>query len=158
MILVCLGNICRSPMAEVVLTQALKEAGLDGRVAVRSAGTGDWHLGEGMDVRAQAALADRGYDPSRHRARHLEADWFAEDDLILVMDSANLRDVTSTAPTSADRSRIRMFRASDPDAVGDLDLPDPWYGGQDAFEQVLDTLERTADALVEQLRLTIDSA
>jgi protein-tyrosine phosphatase len=153
--LVCLGNICRSPTAEVVLTRLLADAGVTG-VEVTSSGTGDWHVGEPMDRRAAAVLREAGYDPDRHRARHFGPDWH-DHDLILVMDAANLRDVREQLP--ADRhDRVMMFRAFDPEAPGadattgaGPDLPDPWYGGPEGFAEVLAIVERTAAALVEVL-------
>ena len=95
--LVCLGNICRSPMADVVLTARVEEAGLADRVTVASSGTGDWHVGQPMDRRAAATLTAAGYDPSRHRAQQFAASWLEEFDLVLAMDGANLADVVSTA-------------------------------------------------------------
>ena len=92
-VLVCLGNICRSPMADVVLNQRLEAAGLADAVEVVSAGTGDWHVGNPMDRRAAAVLTTHGYDASRHRAQQFTSDWFAEHDLVLTMDHDNHRDV-----------------------------------------------------------------
>lgn len=161
--MICLGNICRSPTAEVVLSHKLDEAGLGDRVRVRSAGTGDWHIGEQMDRRAAATLAANGYDPSRHRATQIEAAWLEEDDLVLVMDRQNLRDVQALAPVAD--GRVLMFRTFDPlvhattetaaspreDPADALDVPDPWYAGQDSFDLVLAIVERTSDTLVEAL-------
>jgi len=150
--LVCLGNICRSPMAHVVLEDRLAKAGLDDRVEVASSGTGGWHEGEAMDSRAAAVLRDAGYDPSRHVARTFTTDWFAENDLLLAMDASNQSDMSDQAPTVADQARVRMFREFDPQAnEGDDEVPDPWYGGGDGFRRVLAMIERTTDHLVEQL-------
>jgi len=149
--LVCLGNICRSPMAHVVLEHKLAGAGLGSRVTVASSGTGDWHLGEPMDRRAATSLGRHGYDPTRHRAQHFIGDWFASHDAILVMDAANLRDVRRLAPTDSDRDRVLKFRAFDPLAPDGGDVPDPWYGDQRGFEEVLEMIERTADELVVRL-------
>ena len=148
---VCLGNICRSPIAEVVLTAKLAETGLDDRVQVVSAGTGDWHVGEPMDRRAAAVLAAHGYDGSQHRAAQIDATWLDENDLVLAMDEANHADVRALAP-DGDTSRVLMFRDFDPRVSGgDRDVPDPYYGGDDGFSHVLLTIERTADALVAAL-------
>ena len=145
---VCLGNICRSPMAAVVLGDRVERAGLADVVEVDSSGTGDWHVGNPMDRRAAAALTARGYDASRHRAQQFHAGWFDEHDLILVMDADNHADVTALGPAD----RVRMFRDFDPLAHdGDRDVPDPYYGGDDGFETVLGIVERTCDALVEAL-------
>ena len=148
---VCLGNICRSPIGEVVLTEKIAHAGLDERVEVVSAGTGHWHIGEPMDRRAAAVLAAHGYDGSAHRATQFETHWHDEYDLVLAMDENNHADLLEL---SKDRlaSRLRMFRDFDPRATGpDRDVPDPYYGGDDGFAHVLATVERTADAIVAAL-------
>ena len=140
--LVCLGNICRSPTAHVVLEARLADAGLD-RVEVSSSGTGDWHVGHPMDRRAAATLTTAGYDATRHRARqHDPAEGV---DLVLAMDDANLGDLGGRT------DRIRKFRDFDP-AEPESDVPDPYYGGDDGFEEVLTMVERTASAIVAALR------
>jgi protein-tyrosine phosphatase len=145
---VCLGNICRSPTAEVVLSDLLNRAGLAHQVEVTSCGTGDWHLGEPMDPRAAAQLVSAGYDPSRHRAQQFHADWL-DRDLVLAMDRKNLRDITTAGGTD---HRVRMFRSFDPLAgPDDLDVPDPWYAGDDSFPVVLGIVERTCRQLVAEL-------
>jgi protein-tyrosine phosphatase len=150
--LVCLGNICRSPIAHVVLEDRLARAGLDDRVEVSSSGTGGWHAGEPMDRRAAAVLRDAGYDPSRHRARTFSTDWYAENDLLLAMDRSNFADMVDQAPTVEQQSQVRMFREFDPQATADDDeVPDPWYGGADGFRDVLAMIERTIDELVTRL-------
>lgn len=150
--MVCLGNICRSPMAQVVLTEKLLRLGLAERVQVRSCGTGDWHVGEAMDARAAAALAAAGYDPSLHRAAHFDSSWFDSSDALLAMDRTNLRDVCAAAASDELRRRALLFRCFDPEAGdGDREVPDPWYGGPHAFASVLEMVERTTDALVERL-------
>jgi protein-tyrosine phosphatase len=143
--LVCLGNICRSPMAHVVLESRLAEAGLDDRVTVDSSGTGDWHVGRPMDSRAAATLSSVGYDPSRHRARQYDASWGERYDLVLVMDHDNLADVGGRS------ERVALFRHLDPVGTGGEDVPDPYYGGDDGFAVVLTMVERTSDALVKAL-------
>ena len=152
-LLVCLGNICRSPMAEVVLDARVRAAGLGDRVAVESAGTGGWHVGGPMDERAAAALTAAGYDASRHLARQLDPSWFDRVegfDAVLVMDSANRADVAAMRPE--DDGRLLMFRDLDPLASSDdRDVPDPYYGEDDGFERVLAIIERTVDAIVEDL-------
>ncbi len=150
--LVCLGNICRSPMAHVVLEDRLARAGLDDRIEVVSSGTGGWHAGEPMDRRAAAVLRDAGYDPSRHRARTFTTDWYAEHDLLLAMDHSNRTDMLEQAPTVAQQAQVRLFREFDPEASeADDEVPDPWYGGSDGFRQVLAMIERTTDELVTRL-------
>jgi protein-tyrosine phosphatase len=150
--LVCLGNICRSPIAHVVLDDRLVRAGLDDRVEVVSSGTGGWHQGEPMDRRAAVVLRNAGYDPSRHRARTFSTDWYAENDLILAMDHSNRADVIDLAPTVEQQAQVRMFREFDSEASeGDDEVPDPWYGGSEGFRDVLAMIERTTDELVAQL-------
>ncbi len=149
---VCLGNICRSPTAHVVMEAKLAEAGLADAVRITSSGTGDWHRGEPMDPRAAATLREAGYDPTRHRARTFSIDDYADHDLILTMDHSNEADVIAQAPTVADQGKVAMFRSFDPDADGDLEVPDPWFGTEGGFATVLTMVERTCDALVEHLR------
>ena len=150
--LVCLGNICRSPIAHIVLEERLARAGLDQQVEVVSSGTGGWHDGEPMDRRAASVLRDAGYDPSRHRARTFSIDWYAENDLLLAMDHSNRADMIALSPTVAQEAQVRMFREFDPEASeGDDEVPDPWYGGSDGFRDVLVMIERTSDELVAQL-------
>jgi len=147
--LVCLGNICRSPTAHVVLEQRLAAAGLDDRVTVRSSGTGDWHVGRPMDTRAAATLEHAGYDASRHRAQQYDDSWAAADDLVLAMDHDNLADLGGRT------DRVALFRDFDPEGPGE-DVPDPYYGGADGFREVLTMVERTADTLVGLLASTPD--
>jgi protein-tyrosine phosphatase len=142
--LVCLGNICRSPTAHVVLEARLAAAGLDDRVSVRSSGTGDWHVGNPMDARAAVTLEHAGYDASRHRARQYDDSWATADDLVLAMDHANLADLGGRT------DRVALFRDFDPVGTGE-DVPDPYYGGDDGFREVLAIVERTSDALVRRL-------
>ena len=149
---VCLGNICRSPMAQVVLEDRIERAGLADQVEVVSAGTGNWHVGEPMDHRAAATLADAGYDPTRHVAQTFTTDWFAENDLLLAMDASNRTDMTDQAPTVEAVGQVRMFRDFDPEASeGDDEVPDPWYGGPEGFAVVLAMVERTADGIISRL-------
>ena len=146
---VCMGNICRSPMAHVVLEDRLARAGLADRVEVVSAGTGDWHVGKPMDRRAAALLTEHGYDATRHRAQQTDVDLFAGVDLVLAMDAQNQADLQALD----DRLEVRMFRDFDPLADdGDRDVPDPYYGGDDGFEEVLDLVDAAARGLLEEVR------
>ena len=145
--LVCLGNICRSPMAEVVLTSLVEEAGLADRVEVVSSGTGDWHVGQPMDRRAAATLAAHGYDASQHRAQQFHPSWLDECDLVLAMDAANRAEIGA-----GDDGRVLMFRDLDPRALpSDRDVPDPYYGEDDGFGHVLGIVRRTSAEIVRQL-------
>lgn len=143
---VCLGNICRSPMADVVLNARVADAGLDDRVSVTSAGTGDWHVGDAMDRRAAALLTSQGYDASRHRAQQVLAAWLDEHDLVLAMDASNLSDLRAIADGGGDGNRLRAFRDFDPEGPGDV--PDPYFGGDAGFRDVLAMVERTSDEIV----------
>jgi protein-tyrosine phosphatase len=143
---VCLGNICRSPMAAAVLRSKIAEAGLADEVEVTSAGTGDWHVGAAADRRARATLVARGY-PDNHRAQQFTAADFADVDLVLAMDAENLRDLRRIAQ-AVDRDRIRLFD-------GTAEVPDPYYGGPSDFEAVLDQVETASDRLVAELQATV---
>ena len=152
---VCSGNICRSPTAEAVLRRQLAEAGLDGQVVVDSAGLGDWHVGEGADHRAAAALRQRGYPAREHRARQFRAADFAERDLVVALDAGHERGLRALAPTPADRDKVRLLRSYDRAAAagrGELDVPDPYYGGADGFEHVLDLVEAACRGLLAEVR------
>jgi protein-tyrosine phosphatase len=155
--LVCLGNICRSPMAETVLRAEVAAAGLDGAVVVDSAGTGDWHVGDTMDPGARDALARRGHDGSAHRARQFEPSWLAERDLILAMDSRNLANLWSMARAQGeDTDRIRLFGKVG--EIGGQDIPDPWGGGPDEFGHVLDLLGAAAPVIAARLARQLKNA
>jgi protein-tyrosine phosphatase len=148
---VCLGNICRSPIADVVLNAEVERRGLGDRIAVESAGTAGYHVGDPMDRRAAKALAQAGYDPSQHRARRFEADWFDRLDLVLAMDVTNHTDLSGLARAHAATTPIRYFREFDPAANGELDVRDPYYGTASDFEATVLLAERTAADLVTQL-------
>jgi protein-tyrosine phosphatase len=157
--LVCMGNICRSPMAEAVLRHQLDEAGLGGEVAVESAGTGSWHVGEGADRRAMRALREGGYD-LQHRARQFEPDWFNRYDLVIALDRMNLADLQEMAPDESTAKSLRLLRSYDPALEGayedDLDVPDPYYGGGDGFARVLAMVESACRGLVDEIRREVD--
>ena len=141
---VCMGNICRSPMAEAVFRHVAHDAGVD--VEVASAGTGGWHVGDGADRRALAALRGRGYDGSTHRARQFAREWFERYDLVIALDRENehsLRALARDVP-GAD-AKIRLL-------LGDADVPDPYYGGDDGFEHVLDLVEGACERLLAEVR------
>jgi protein-tyrosine phosphatase len=157
--LVCLGNICRSPMADVVLRAELDRAGLAGLVEVDSAGTGDWHLGEPMAEQAEAELARRGYDGSAHRARRIQPSWFAQRDLVLAMDLSNLAALRALAPDPAAAGpRLMLFRSFDPDLATaqthdpwDGGVPDPYGGPPAGYAQALDMVQGAVRGLVGRL-------
>jgi protein-tyrosine phosphatase len=147
---VCLGNICRSPMAEIVMRQRLVDAGLADRVSVSSAGTGDWHVGAGADERAAEVLAAHGYDASAHRGRQFRAEWFDEHDLVVAMDRSNERDLRRLAPPGAE-GKVRLLTSFDPSATTP-DVPDPYYGGLDGYVEALAMVESGCAALLDHVR------
>ncbi|MFI8609250.1 low molecular weight protein-tyrosine-phosphatase [Pseudomonas sp. NPDC077649] len=146
---VCLGNICRSPTAEGVLRHKLRAAGLEDRVQVDSAGTGDWHVGKAPDSRTRIAAQRRGYDLSALRARQVEAADFQRFDLILAMDQSNLRNLQALRPAGAQADLDLYLRRYE---LALDDVPDPYYGGEDGFEQVLDLIEQASEALLAEIR------
>ena len=139
---VCTGNICRSPTAEGVLRHLAQQDGIELRI--ESAGTGDWHVGSPPDERAQRHAKGRGYDLSTLRARQVRASDFVEFDLILAMDRGHLRALERMAPREA-RQKVRLF-------VAGRDVPDPYYGGPEGFEQVLDLVEAACRDLLQDLK------
>ncbi|MDF5756518.1 low molecular weight protein-tyrosine-phosphatase [Spongiactinospora sp. TRM90649] len=146
--LVCMGNICRSPMAEVVLRHTLAEHGLDRLVTVDSAGTDGWHEGGPMDDRAASTLVVHGLDGSAHRARRFRSEWFGYADLVLAMDAANLRALRRIAPPGAD---VRLMRSFDPAAPANAEVPDPYYGGDEGFTEVLHMVRAASEGLAKHL-------
>ncbi|WP_344976466.1 low molecular weight protein-tyrosine-phosphatase [Salinactinospora qingdaonensis] len=153
--LVCLGNICRSPMAEQVLRTDLERAGLGEAVVLDSAGTGNWHIGSGMDERAAATLRVHGY-PTEHVARVFQPAWFAERDLVLAMDTDNLADLSRLAPDEeAARTRLRLFRSFAPGTGLHPEVPDPYYGGDDGFTTVLTMIESASKGLTGELAMLL---
>lgn len=138
-------------MAEVVLRSELAEAGLDGAVTVDSAGTGDWHIGQPMDRRAQTELTARGYDGSAHRARQIDVPWLPGRDLFLAMDRRNLADLRRMASQAGvPPDRVRLF--GEIGGLGpDQDIPDPYGGGADDFGAALELIQAGARQLTQQL-------
>jgi low molecular weight protein-tyrosine phosphatase len=153
-IFVCLGNICRSPMAEVVFRHDLRHAGVRG-VVVDSAGTGGWHVGDPMDRRARAVLQDHGYDPA-HTAKQFTPTLFSERDLVLAMDEGNVRTLRRLAPAAEPGAPVRLFREFDPDAES-LEVPDPYYGARDDFVEVLAQLRAASAGLVSHVQEALRS-
>ncbi|HEX8101621.1 MAG TPA: low molecular weight protein-tyrosine-phosphatase [Solirubrobacteraceae bacterium] len=153
---VCLGNICRSPTAEGVMRRQLADAGLGDRIEVDSAGTGSWHAGEPPDRRATAAARERGIALDG-AARQVTREDFDAFDLIVAMDAANERDLLALAPDAAARAKVRRLREFDPVAAadGDLDVPDPYFGGEDGFAHVLDVVDAGCRGLVGELRARV---
>ena len=147
---VCLGNICRSPLGEGVLADRLEEADLSDRVHVDSAGTGTWHQGEPPDPRS-ADVAMRHGISLRGRARRVRSEDFHEFDYIFAMDRSNLRDLHDLESQADGGALLKLFREFDPHRDGDLDVPDPYYGGADGFDLMFEMIDRTCKAFVEHL-------
>ncbi|TXS93001.1 low molecular weight phosphotyrosine protein phosphatase [Parahaliea maris] len=142
---VCLGNICRSPTAHGVFEQRVAQRGLQERIVVDSCGTGDWHIGHPPDRRAQAAALQRGYDLSHLRARQVEPADFSLFDYVLAMDESNLGDLRAMRPASF-AGHLGLFL--DFADTGLREVPDPYYGGDDGFDHVLDLIEAASDGLL----------
>ncbi|MFD9904746.1 low molecular weight protein-tyrosine-phosphatase [Streptomyces sp. NPDC059063] len=154
---VCTGNICRSPMAASVFRARVRDAGLDGLVQVDSAGTDGWHEGDSADPRTVAVLESAGF-AGDHVARQFQAHWFAGRDLVIALDHGHLRTLRRLAPTSADADKVRLLRSYDPTALAgaDLDVPDPYYGGLDGFEECLTMVEAASDGLLDAVREAVE--
>lgn len=149
---VCLGNICRSPTAEGVMAKFVEDAELKDNVQLDSAGTGGWHIGSSPDARAGATAAARGIKLDGS-ARQITAQDFEDFDLILAMDHANLRDLQEMAPPGSG-AQIRLLREFDPASSSEwnLDVPDPYEGGEKGFSHALDLIEAACAGLVDDLR------
>ena len=140
-------------MAEALIRAELAAAGLTGRVSVESAGTGDWHIGERMDRRARAELGRRGLDGSAHRARQIGPDWLDQFDLLIAMDTSNLRNLRLMAAGQPEiEGRIRLIRSFDPAAPAGAEVPDPYGGDADEFAEVFDMMAAAARGLVAGLQ------
>jgi protein-tyrosine phosphatase len=149
LLFVCLGNICRSPMAEGVFRRVAEEEGVLDRFEIDSAGLGDWHVGQAPDARAQAAARTRGIDISDQCARQVTKADFAQFDLLIAMDGSNYDDLVQLAPKSA-HHKIRRFLDYAPH-VGTKDVPDPFFGGRAGFDHALDLIEQGARGLISDL-------
>jgi protein-tyrosine phosphatase len=148
---VCWGNICRSPTAEGIMRRLVDEAGLTGAIEIDSAGTSDEHAGCLPDRRALAEADARGIDLREQRARRVRPEDWERFDLLLVADATVERRLLRQAPDEAARAKVRRMTAFGPD-VHVLDVPDPYYGGPDGFQQVYDLLERACAGLLDHVR------
>ena len=152
---VCTGNICRSPMAEHMLRKYVEDESLD--AVVDSSGTGGWHVGDAADRRTVRTLQRHGFT-SDHAARKFQRGWFDDYDLVIALDAGHLRELRALARTDQDRDKIRLLRSFDPSAGPDLDVPDPYYDDDEAFEHVMDLIERAAPGIVEEIRRGLKNA
>ena len=151
---VCLGNICRSPTAEGVMRRVVREEGLEDEFEIDSAGTGGWHVGNPPDARATESARRRGITLAGEARRVTRQD-FEDYDLLLAADRENVDDLRAIAPDEHARAKVRLLREFDPDidpAHPDLDVPDPYYGGPDGFEDVLDLVEAACRGLLAEVR------
>jgi len=148
---VCLGNICRSPTAEGVMRHLVREEGLEGHVVADSAGTGSWHVGEAPDARARRAGARRGI-AIEGRARQFRAGDFSRFEYVLAMDRANYDVLRELARGAEQRKRIHLLRSFDPSSPRDASVPDPYYGGDDGFDEVLDLCLSACRGLLAAIR------
>ena len=153
LLFVCMGNICRSPTAEAVMRAVIAREGLAGEIDIDSAGTGDWHVGNPPDRRATAAAKARGI-VLEGAARQVTPADFDTYDLLLAADADNVAALRRLAPDAQAAEKVVPLRAYDPEAVaaGDLDVPDPYYGGPDGFDHVLDLVETACEGLLSSLR------
>jgi low molecular weight protein-tyrosine phosphatase len=156
---VCTGNICRSPMAEAVFRSHVRDAGLEDRITAASAGTGGWHVGDPADPRTAGTLESAGYELV-HSARQFDPGWFEEHDLVVALDEGHERELRAMAPTSQDAAKVRLLRSYDPTASeGDgygFDVPDPYYGGAQGFDEVLRLVEAAVPGLLSEVAAVLD--
>jgi protein-tyrosine phosphatase len=155
-LVVCTGNICRSPTGEGVLRHLARQRGLADRFEVRSAGTHDYHVGECPDHRSMKHASRRGYDLSAQRAMQVSREHFHEYDYILAMDRTHLRQLKAIAPAGA-KARLGLFLEASARWKGE-DVPDPYYGGAEGFEQVLDMVEEAAGRWLDIIEAELDPA
>ncbi|HEX5225243.1 MAG TPA: low molecular weight protein-tyrosine-phosphatase [Solirubrobacteraceae bacterium] len=150
---VCLGNICRSPTAEGVMRSLIAREGMEAEIQLDSAGTGSWHVGSAPDPRAASAARGRGVALSGI-ARQARAEDFEAFDLIVAMDRSNQRDLLELAPDAEAREKVRLLREFDLSSgeLSELDVPDPYYGGGEHFEEVLEIVAAGCEGLLEEIR------
>ena len=149
---VCLGNICRSPTAHGVFESMIQNRGLDHLIQIDSCGTGGWHVGESPDKRATAHARKRGYELSHLRARQIQPNDFYHFDYILAMDEANLRELDLICPSDA-KVIPQLFLSFG--NYAETEVPDPYYGGEQGFEHVLDLVESACEGLLEDIQMRL---
>lgn len=149
---VCLGNICRSPAAEIIFNTAAAEAGIADRVQADSCGTASYHIGQKPDRRMLAALEECGYSYGGHRARQFRRADFSDFDLIIPQDESNRRDILALARNGEDAAKVQPMSRWFPQGEGLREVPDPYYGGHEGFLQVIHLLAAATAALAAELR------
>ena len=150
---VCLGNICRSPLAHGIFENLIKNQELEDMIQVSSAGTGHWHVGNPPDRRMQATAQKYGISLDT-RAEQFQPSDFKRFDLVLAMDESNLSILESYSEDAMENGKLRLFRSFDPENNGDLDVPDPYYGGDKGFELVYQMVDRTCPEILKFLNST----
>ncbi len=150
---VCMGNICRSPTAEAIMRHLVRDAGLQDKIEIDSAGTGSWHVGEDRDRRSRAVAKRRGM-PIEGPARQFQREDFDRFDLVLALDEENARDLRRLAGSDQDRKKVHLLREFDPSAPEGASVPDPYYGGPEGFEEVFDICLSACRGLLDYLRRT----
>lgn len=148
---VCLGNICRSPLAEGVFQTLINDQGLENQIIIYSAGTGGWHVGASPDARMQATARKKGVQLTS-RAQQIEAGDIRRFDLVLAMDQSNLEAMEYLCSPEMAAKKIRLFRSFDPEVDDDLDVPDPYYGRDDGFEHVFRIVHRTCPPILKYVQ------
>lgn len=155
---VCTGNICRSPMAEVIFRELVAAAGLQRDVLIASAGTGEWHVGEQADPRTRRALQRAGYSAEHHRAKQFEPSWFRDFDLIITFDRGQRRILRSWAPGEQELALVRPLLSFAQGADTDAEVLDPYYGNDEVFDRVRDEIELACRALLHQVEPVVRAA
>ena len=148
---VCLGNICRSPLAEGVFQHLINEQGLENQIITHSAGTGSWHVGASPDARMQATARNKGIQLTS-RAQQIDAGDIRRFDLVLAMDRSNLESMEYLCSPEMAANKLRLFRSFDPEADGDLDVPDPYYGGDAGFEHVFQIVHQICPPILDYVK------
>ncbi|MBT6718802.1 MAG: low molecular weight phosphotyrosine protein phosphatase [Nitrospina sp.] len=153
---VCHGNICRSPLAQGVMESLVKQEDLGKTILVSSAGVSGWHVGEPPDTRMQDTAQQNGISLNS-LGRHFQSHDFKQMDLVLAMDHSNLNTLKSLRPIAETQDKLYLFRSFDPQNNGDLEVPDPYYGGDKGFQLVYEMVERTCPKILEHLKAKLDS-
>ena len=146
---VCLGNICRSPLAEGIFKQLVEDKGLSDQISCDSCGTSNYHIGDQPDPRTRSNAKQNGV-VLNHKARQFDAEDFYRFDLILAMDKSNLGNILNFPESKSSNAKIQLMRDYDPDGQG-LDVPDPYFGGEKGFQEVFDILNRSCNYLIDRL-------